>query len=203
MFYNLLRPYIKSSLKRTYKRGDIIYHEGSTPQSLYLVERGLVGLFHISENGKETFLRVFGKDCIFGHRSYFAETPYHATSMAIKQTDVAVISGQQCSDICQNNPKLLLKMTQLLAINLEEAELRLAGLQDKSATTKIIESMVYLKNRYPDQVWTRKEIAEYAASTLETVARVMSKLNEAKLIEKKGRDFNIPNSQELLDFFSD
>lgn len=200
MFYNLLKPYIETSTKRTCKRGEIIYHEGDIPESLYLVESGLVGLFHISESGKETFLRVFGKDSIFGHRSYFAEAPYHATSIALAKTELSIISKDQCIDICVNKPDLLKTMTKMLAKDLGEAELRLSGLQDKSAAARISETLVYLKLKHPEYVWTRKEIAEYSGSTFETVARVMTRLSDEGLITKEGRDFTICDAQKLLEF---
>lgn len=200
MFYELLKPFIEVSSKRACKRSEIIYHEGDIPESLYIVEEGLVGLFHISESGKETFLRVFGKGCIFGHRSYFAESPYHATAIALEKTSIVIISKDQCMDICVNKPDLLKEMVKMMALDLGDAELRLAGLQDKSAPTRIAESLVYLKLKHPEHVWTRKEIAEFSGSTFESVTRVMTKLSDQKLISKEGRDFIINDAQKVLEF---
>lgn len=200
MFYSLLKPYIQTSSKRSCKRGEIIYHEGDTPESLYLIETGLVGLFHISESGKETFLRVFGKDSIFGHRSYFAESPYHGTSIALEATELIIISKEQCQDICLTKPDLLKAMVKMIASDLGEAELRLAGLQDKSAPARIAEALVYLKLKHPDHTWTRKEIAEFSGSTFESVARVMTKLSDQGLITKEGRDYTINDHQKVLEF---
>ena len=200
MFYELLRPFIGELEKTTYKRGDIIYHEGETPQQLYLVEEGIVGLYHLSHNGKETFLRVFGKDQIFGHRSYFAQTNYHANSTALTDLVVAVIPKEECQRICSEKPELMREMTKLMARSLGESELRLAGLLDKSAKTRITEGLIYFKLKYPDHTWTRKEIADFVGSTYESVTRVMSLLSQKKLIVKHGRNFDIPDTRALLDF---
>lgn len=199
MLYPLLKPFIDTSVTLNVKRGSIIYHEGDTPKSLYLIEEGLIGLFHISDAGKETFLRAFGKNCIFGHRSYFAEAPYHATSIALEATRLTVISKKQCQDLCLNNPEVLKEMTKLIAIDLGNAELRLAGLQDKSAPARIAEALIYLKLKYPKHIWTRKEIAEFAGSTFESVTRLMTKLSELGLITKEGRDFKIVDAQKILE----
>jgi CRP-like cAMP-binding protein len=37
----------------------------------------------------------------------------------------------------------------------------MSDLSDKSVNVRIAEALIYLKNKYPNQVWTRKEIAEY------------------------------------------
>lgn len=198
MFFQSVSPLIENKIEQSFKRNQIIYHEGDTPKHLYFIVSGLVGLFHVSEDGKETFFRVFGKDDIFGHRSYFAEESYHASSIALTPVKLAVISTEECSRICQNNPELIRKITKIMARDLGKAELRMAGLLDKTAHRRISESLVYLKLKHPDYTWTRKEIGEYSGSTLETVTRVMTILEKKGLIEKNGRDFNILDIDELL-----
>jgi CRP-like cAMP-binding protein len=94
-------------------------------------------------------------------------------------------------------------MLQIVSRDLGNAELRLSGLQDKSAMTRIIEAMVFLKLKHPDYTWTRKEIAEFSGSTFETVTRVMSRLADEGLIVKEGRDFIINDPEELLQFDPD
>ena len=107
MFYKSVEPYIEKKSEIEFKRNQIIYHEGDEPKNLYFIVSGLVGLFHISESGKETFFRVFGKDDILGHRSYFAEEPYHASSIALTPVVLAVISKEECKRICEVNPDLI------------------------------------------------------------------------------------------------
>ncbi len=174
--------------------------EGEEPQSLYLVKSGLIGLYHISESGKETFLRVFAKDSIFGHRSYFAQTPYHANAIALSESEIHIISKEQCNEICENHPDLLKELMKIISLELGEAEQRLAGLLDKSANTRIRESLVFLKLKYPQKVWTRKEVADFSGSTLETVTRVMTTLSNDGLIQKNGRDFKILDVDKILHY---
>ena len=198
MFYQLVKPYIQAKSEQIFKRNQIIYHEGDRPENLYFIVSGLVGLFHISEDGKETFFRVFGRDDIFGYRSYFAEEPYHASSVALTPVTVAAIASAECNRICSDHPELIKNVTSMMARDLGKAELRMAGLLDKTAHKRISESLVYLKLKHPDYVWTRKEIGEYSGSSYETVTRVMTILEKKKLIEKQGRDFRLINPDKLL-----
>ncbi|MAE59382.1 MAG: hypothetical protein CME69_10905 [Halobacteriovorax sp.] len=200
MFYQTIKPFIKSISKQQFKRNEIIYHEGDNPENLYFIESGLVGLFHISESGKETFFRVFGKDDILGHRSYFAEEPYHASSVALSPVTLVIITKDECQRICEEHPDLLKNVTKIMAKDLGKSELRMAGLLDKTANKRVTESLVFLKLKHPNYVWTRKEIGEFSGSTFETVTRVMTKLEKEGLIIKQGRDFEIPDHQKLLEF---
>src|SRR5690554_6272095 len=70
----------------SYRKGDIVYHEGEQGERVYLIRDGVVGLFSLSEEGQETLLRVFSKDSIFGHRSFVAQEPYHASAICLAPT---------------------------------------------------------------------------------------------------------------------
>ncbi len=129
----MIRPYILSSIERTLKRSENLYNAGDGPQGLYFIEKGLVGLFHVSEKGKETLLRIFSGGNILGYPSYFAEELYHGTSVALFQTKSAIISKEQCQDICDGSPQLLKKITQLIARDLKAVELRLCWLLRNSS----------------------------------------------------------------------
>jgi CRP-like cAMP-binding protein len=198
MFYSMIAPYITQPKSIKLKRGDIIYHEGDKAQNLYFIKSGLVGLFHISEDGKETFFRLFGQDYILGHRSFLAEENYHASAIALKAAEIISISGEEYNQICSDHPELNRTLLNIMAKDLGSAELRMASFLEKSAQLRIIETLVYLKLRYPDHVWTRKEVAEYSGSTYETVTRVMTKLENMELIRKEGRDFVIIDQDQLL-----
>ena len=205
MFYQLVEKYLEEELAnepvKDFKRGQILYHEGDIPSRVYFLEKGMIGLFHISETGKETFYRVFSKDDILGHRSFLAEEPYHASAIALTPVRVKSLSTEKCNEICLKHPQIMRELLKSLAKDLGNSELRMSGLFDKSANRRITESLVYLKLKYPKYVWTRKEIAEYSGSTYETVARVMTQLEKDRLIEKVGRDFNILDPEQLLSAF--
>ncbi|NCN40928.1 Crp/Fnr family transcriptional regulator [bacterium] len=197
-FKEILKPLLDETYSKELKRGDYLYHMGDDPKGIFYIEEGLVGLFHLSESAKESFLRVFSEGFILGHRSLFAEEPYHASSIALSKTTYKFIPKGLCSSLCKQHPEFLKAVAMTLAKDLRAAELRIAGLASHSAQERIAETLVYLKLKYPQQVWTRKEIAEYSGSTFESVTRLMSKLEEEGAIHKSGRDFEILNMKALL-----
>ena len=148
-FFQSVKPFIQVKSEHQFKRNETIYHEGDEARQLYFIKSGIIGLFHISESGKKTFFRVFGKNDILGHRSYFANEPHHASSVALSDVSLVFISKDECLRICQENPQLLREVTSQLAIDLGKAELRMAGLLDKTAHKRISESLVFLKLKYP------------------------------------------------------
>ena len=71
--------------------------------------------------------------------------------------------SEDCKKICLSEVSTLIEITRQLANDLGKAELRLASLQDKSANQRISESLIYLKSKYPQQIWTRKESVSFEA----------------------------------------
>ncbi len=193
-----MAPTLKNSTTGELKRGDFLYHMGEDPKGLFIIKEGLVGLFHLSENGKETFLRIFSKDSILGHRSYFSQEKYHASAIALSPTKYVHVAESDCKMMCQENPNFLREIIKILAKDLRAVEIRLSGHHDKSAQQRISETLVFLKLKYPEQTWTRKEIAEYSGSTFESVTRLMSRAEELGIIRKMGRDFEIIDTHSLL-----
>ena len=168
------------------------------PSGIYYIQAGLVGLYHLSKNGKETFLRVFGPGNLLGHRSYFAKENYHASSKAITDTKLTYIPQDEIEKHPASNKQTLRHILTQVALDLGKAELRISGRHDKSAGSRIIESVIFLKLNYPTQMWTRKQIADYSGSTFETVTRVLNKLEKEGFITKNGRDFTIHSPEQMM-----
>lgn len=189
---------LSKKASKLYKRGQIIYHEGDEANKVHLIDEGMVGLFHIAENGKETFFRVFSENDLMGHRSLLAQEKYHASAVALSKVTLKTLSIEEFDKFLKENDRFNRYLLKLLAVDLGRAELRMSGLLDKTANKRIADSLVYLKLKYPDYVWTRREIAEYSGTTYESVTRLMTSLETKGHITKKGRDFHILEPAALL-----
>ena len=190
---------IKHLVPLTIKKGEIIYHQGDAPTGIYHVKKGHIGLLTITANGNETLLRVFGPNYFFGHRSLLANEDYHATTMALVDTELVFIPAEDFDKIVHQKPKILKHVAQVLAKELRRAENKFRDLANSNVTSRIIQALAFVKERYPDHQWTRKEIGEYCGAKTETVSRVLGKLEKENLIQKKGRQIIIPDFEKLYE----
>jgi CRP-like cAMP-binding protein len=55
-----------------------------------------------------------------------------------------------------------------------------------------------LKDLHPDHNWTRQEIANFCASTVSTVIKALSELEELNLIKQDGRSIQVLNRDGLI-----
>ena len=181
-------------------KNDIIYQQNESPTSFFEVQSGYIGLISITEDGKETLHRVFKKGHFFGHRTILSDEKYHATTIALTDAELNIISKEDFISQINTNHQLLLHVTQVLAKELRRSENKYSDLVNKKVEARIVQTLAFLKTRYPAYKWTRREIGEYCGAKTETVSRILSKLESADLITKKGRDIVIKDLLHLYHY---
>ncbi len=186
--------------ERVFSKGDVIYNKGDRPSGVYYIQEGIVGLINLASNGTESLLRVFGEQFFIGYRSFIVNEEYHATSIALTDVKLTYFPFENVQTVLEKTPNMLLHLSQMLARDLRIAEERFNDLTGKRVINRIIESLVFLKKRQPEYQWTRREIGEFCGAKTETVTRVLTRLEDEGLIVKDGRDINIPDVQNILDF---
>jgi CRP-like cAMP-binding protein len=67
---------------RRFGRGKVIFAPGDPPDGLYVLTSGLVALSHLSQDGQESILRVFGPGDVFGELFLTVRArPFRATAL--------------------------------------------------------------------------------------------------------------------------
>ncbi len=181
-----------------YKRGETVYSQGDSPNGVYFVERGLIGLIKIGSTGKEHLLRFFKQGQFFGHRSLFAEEDYHGTTTVLEATDLKLIPKELILREMKESPELILPIARVLSKELGRCESQRVMILDHQIPVRVAQSLVYLKDLHPEHNWTRQEIANFCASTVSTVIKCLSDLEARNLILQKGRSISILNRDKLI-----
>lgn len=189
----------KSKILNTYKRGQSIFYAGNFPGGLYCVNTGVIRIESSGNSGNNHILRVVQSGGILGYRSLFASEAYEASAVVHEDATVCMIPKDALSELLMRFPEVGLKFLTHVSRELRTAESRLCGLTDKNASERIAEALLFLKDHFSHQTWTRKEISEWAGTTPETVMRVLADFEEQKLIELKGRKIEILQKPKLLE----
>ncbi|HEY8271597.1 MAG TPA: Crp/Fnr family transcriptional regulator [Pseudobdellovibrionaceae bacterium] len=187
----------RSKISCSYKRDQVIFYADNDPLGLFFVKSGLVKLEKISEDGSAHTLRIVGPGGVLGYRSLFADEPYHATAIAVDQLELCFVPKAEILLTFQNHPEVALRLLNHLAKDLRLAEERWIHQVDKEAGERIAEALIFLQDHFQSQTWTRREIAEWAGTTPETVMRTLAQFEKEALLVQNGRQITILN-KELL-----
>jgi CRP-like cAMP-binding protein len=188
----------RSKIINKYKRGQAVFYAGNFPAGLYCVSEGVVRLESPSANGTNHILRMVQAGGILGYRSLFAEGSYQANAIVHEDATICLIPKHGVEELFKQSPQVALKFLNHISQELRVAEARYQGMTDKNASERIAEALLFLKENFALQTWTRKEIAEWASTSPETVMRTLAIFEEEKLVALKGRQIHILDRPALL-----
>lgn len=188
----------KARVTCRYKAGQVIFYAGNDPLGIFTIQTGLVKLEVTSPTGGAHTLRLIGPGGALGYRSLFASEPYHASAVAVEDCELCFVPKAEIMNIFKSHPELAMKLLSHISRDLRMAEEKWMDQMDKGASERIAEALLFLQDHFAHQNWTRREIAQWAGTTPETVIRTLSQFEKDGLIDQTdGRNIRILSKEKL------
>ena len=106
-----------------YKKGQIIYKEGSGPDAFYCVVLGRVEIFTQDQCGNETALEYLHRGKYFGIISLLTGDPHSVTAKALNDCLLLVIKKEDFDSILKKIPRLAIDLSQTLSRRLKNKDI--------------------------------------------------------------------------------
>lgn len=180
-----------------YQPGDVIFRAGDPPLGLFSIRSGVVKLESISEDGDAHTLKLVGAGGVLGYRTFFKGDAYKKTAIAIEPTEVCFLPRREVMDLFSSHPDLGLKLINQLTNDLDRAESKWIDQIDKGAPARVADALLFLHENFQGSSWTRKEIAEWAGTTTETVIRTLSQFEKEGIIQQNYKNFTVLSEVKL------
>ncbi len=174
-----------------YKAGQSIYKADSQPEGLYSIREGVVKIELLTPQGQVNIVNFVGAGGILGYRSFFKNEPHMTTAVAVEDCVISFLPAIDVRKLFECHRELTLKLISKLADDVKQTEIKWLNQINKSAPARIAEALLFLDEHFHSVQWTRKEIAEWAGTTPETVIRTLSTLESEGLIQKRTKNFEI------------
>jgi CRP-like cAMP-binding protein len=182
-----------------YKSGDFLFHAGSLPLGLYSVRSGVVKIENLSSEGQAHTVKLVGAGGLVGYRSFFAGEKHHSSAIVVEDCDICFLPSSEVHQLFKCHPELGLKMIAQLAEDVKNAETKWVNQIDKGAPARVAEALIFLSDKFTEAHWTRKEIAEWAGTTTETVIRTLALFEKEGLITQNYKNFSILKRELLIE----
>jgi len=189
-----------------YKRGQIIFHEGSHPFGVYCVNSGKIKLSHLGDDGKEQIIRLLKTGDITGYRALLSGDRYAASAIALEDTHVCFIPKELFMNVLKNDAALAFEMMKLLSDELHRAELQLTHLAQKPVRERLAETLLFIKETYGYEEdgttlnvrFSREEIANLVGTATESTIRLLSEFKRDGMVDLDGKKIKILKLNELV-----
>lgn len=194
----------KNRIEARYKKGDLICKQGTTPTHLICMYNGVSKVY--IEGSNNILLQVITSQNYIGLQSVFTngigmEPVYRYSVSALDDSMACLIDLKPFRQVVNNNLVICREVLQYLS-NMESDFLKkIEVLSQKNSHGRIADTLIYLSETFNtdriDLKLTRKDIAEFSATSLENTIRILSELKSDKIINLDGRRLEILDKKKL------
>jgi len=136
------RPqYSPDTMVQTYPKGCLIFAEGETGHTLYIIQSGSVKITKIVDN-QEVVLAVLNKSDIFGEMAMLENKPRSATAEVYEDCTLLAVNRANFTKLISDQPDLVVRMTTLMSERIWLLYRQLANTMIKNPVGRIYDALL-------------------------------------------------------------
>jgi CRP-like cAMP-binding protein len=205
--FDLLTPKQREVLEASmvtveYEKGEVIAKQGSFATHVIFLCEGLLKVYYESKKEK-LILKIVGPGSLVGLTSMTDESHvFNYTASAYVDSVAKLVPNNIFMQMVRENGQFASKIIGILSENTNQINGRFFCLTHRQSFGKLADLLLCLagfifKTRSFDLLLTRKELAELAGMSTESVIRILKKFQDDKLIEIEGKRFTIVDQEGL------
>ncbi|WP_228728510.1 Crp/Fnr family transcriptional regulator [Chryseobacterium endalhagicum] len=179
---------------RVYKKGEQIYREGDHALYYFQIKTGKVKLNNYDEDGKEFIQNIFGGKQSFGDSMLFLDKFYPTNAVCIQPTEIIRVPKDRFLKLIKSYPDLSLEMNACLSQRLYFKAVMLQNMASLNPVSRLTGLLDYLKSYHDDSCGncfqvelTRQQVANLVGLRVETVIRVLKKMEKEGSVKIENR----------------
>lgn len=179
--------------RHAFKAGETIFFQGDPGNSVYLIASGAVRIYVLGEDGQEVSVMIYGPGDLFGEMSLLDQLPRSATAVAIEDSLLWVMTGQDFERHLRNSHQLALNLMLTLSARLREANESVLSLASLDVTRRIAKRLLSLAIRQGESLpdgrirlssrLTQGDLASLISASRESTNRALRALQKRGLID--------------------
>lgn len=195
-------------LSREFTRGETIYLPGDLANSVLLLARGRVRIYHITGDGKQAVLSFVETGELFGELSAFSRTKRNEFAEATEKSLVVLMPWDAVQRLMQVHPCVSMKLTSLFGLRLKRMERRLKSLLFRSSRDRLIHLLLELAEQYGQRTaggllitrkFSHQDMAGIIGATRETVTITLKELQTEGIVSVHRRQITLRDADGLAE----
>lgn len=181
------------AVRKRLKKGELLFHSDELSEHLFIVHKGLVKMYRITENGKEQIIRFVEEGDFIGELSLFSKSTTTSFAEAMEDTEICTIHQKDIHQLLLSYPTISLKILEEITSRLHESESHIEKLNSQDVEKRVASYLVELIEGQDGESMTiqlpirKADVASYLGTSQETLSRRLSAFQNQGLIELKGQ----------------
>lgn len=188
---------------RNFKKKDLIFMEGQTPNDLYFIEKGQVKTYKVNYDGKELITGIHREGEFLGFVPLLEEKPYNENAEVLEDSRITIIPKSDFITLIYSSKDVAHKFIKMLSNNLEEMENRLLDIAYQSVRQRVAGALLKMHEKFALAnkegliTMARKDISSIVGTATESLNRTLADFKDEGLIEILGDGLKVINKPKL------
>ena len=190
-----------------YKKGQILFHEGTRPLGVFCVNKGKIKVYKIGFDGKEQIINIVGEGTLLGYKAMLAEESYSVSAETLEDCTICFLSRSNFLEALHDSSELSQRIMKLVCHEMGVMTENLTNQAQRTVRERLAITLLKLKDTYGldyaengtvEINLTREDLANIVGTATETLIRLLQEFKQDSLITTKGRKIKIENPDGLL-----
>lgn len=190
---------------RPLKKGEFLFRQGDTFDSVFAVRAGALKTFTLSDGGEEQITGFHLPSELVGLSGVDSES-HPVSAQALETTSICEIPFERLDELAVLLPVLRRQLMRIMSREIRDDQQMMLLLSKKSADERIATFLVNLSARFRARgfsanqfrlAMSRSELGNYLGLAVETVSRVFTRFQQQGLIDAEGKEIHILDPIEL------
>lgn len=190
-----------------YKKGQVLFHEGTRPMGVFCVNSGRIKVYRLGIDGKEQIIKVSAAGDMLGYKALISEQHYGLSAEALEDCILCFIPKEDFMQLLKPGSAFYLDLLQTVCSEAGEMSAKMTEMAQRSVRQRLAITLLMLKDTYgleQDAMGeieinlTREDLANIVGTATESLIRLLNEFKKESLIETSGRKIKVINPQGLM-----
>jgi CRP-like cAMP-binding protein len=180
----------KAAPMRNWSRGELLYSPHEPLETLFVLKKGRIRFFRVSEDGRALTTAILEPGTIFGEMVIVGQRMHDSFAEALDDVVVCVMNKVDVRRLLLADPRIAARISETLGRRLGVLEQRLSDAVFKSVPERIAGTLVTLADAHSSRPFgrgvqvklTHEQLAALTGTSRETATKVLGEFAEAGLV---------------------
>lgn len=192
--------------RRTFRRGEVVFHQGDAGDALHIVETGRLKVIVYGESGSETVLSILGPGESFGELALIDGEPRSATVQALEPAQTVSVRRDEFLALLRTHPETNERLLVALVAKIRQLTDTVSDLAFLDLEGRLAKKLLELAALHGSETGgvaeievplTQEDLAAMVGATRASVNKVLGWYEDRHLISRQGRRITLLDPERL------
>ncbi len=177
---------------QTYHRGDLVFSQSQPVTALFILKRGRVRIFRVTEDGKAMTMGILEPGAVFGEMALIGQRMQDNYAEAIEDSAICRLGVRDVEQFLLSDPRIAVRISRLLGERVARLEERLTDLAHRPLSARVARTLITLSDSGTSSRFgsrravriTHEQLAGLVGATREATSKTMAELGAQQLIKQ-------------------